>query len=93
MPNKNDSYIKSSKGGKNVNFMRQLYERENAMITGDNDGDDDGDDDDDDDEDEKKVKSELRQTTKNNKRFHSTYLKKKEVIIKEFPILSQKTAI
>ena len=68
--NKNDSYAKS-RGGKNVNFMRQLYEKEEEMkIDAAHGGDDDGDD---------EVKSKLRQTTKNNRRFRRTlFLKKKE---------------
>ena len=82
--NKNDSYTKSH-GGKNVNFMRQLYEKEEMKI--------DTAHDDDDDKEEEEVKSELRQTTKNNRQFHRTlFLKKKECVIKSFPILSQKNA-
>ena len=86
--NKNDSYTKSH-GGKNVNFMRQLYEKEEMKI--DTAHDDDDDDNDDDKEEEEEVKSELIQTTKNNRRFHRTlFLKKKECVIKSFPNLSQK---
>ena len=78
MPNKNDCYVKSGKGGKNVNFMRQMYENEIKMAGGNGEECDD-DDNDDDDDGEKKAKSELRQTTKNNRRFHKTlYLKKKK---------------
>ena len=63
--NKNDCYTKSGRGGKNVNFMQQLYEKEEEMKI-----DDDDDEDDDNGKivgNEKKVKSELRQTTKNNR--------------------------
>ena len=87
--NKNDCYTKNNRsGGKNVNFMRQLYEKEEMKI-----GNEDDDDDDDDNNDEKKVKSELRQTTKNNRWFHRTlFLKKKECYVRQFPILLQKNA-
>ena len=85
--NKNDCYTKNNRsGGKNVNFMRQLYEKEEMKINNDED-------DEDDDDEVKKVKSELRQTTKNNRRFHRTlFLKKKECYVRQFPILSQKNA-
>ena len=81
--NKNDSY---RKGGKNVNLMRELYESDlvneqsvKRKRREEEEVDDEGNDDDDYDDDErKKPKSELRQTTKNNRRFHRTlYLKKR----------------
>ena len=85
-PTKNINFM----GGKNINYIRHLYEEQMKTVSGDVVEEEE--------EEEvvgmvEEVSSELRQTTKNNKCFHRMlFLEKKECIMKRFPILFQKNA-
>ena len=97
-PSSPTNYIakKKTSHGKNVNLMRELYENENNELKRKRNSEEEDEEEDEEEEEEnkrKKEKSELRVTTKNNRRFHRTlFLKKKEVIVNSFSILSQKNS-
>ena len=83
---------KTTSHGKNVNLMRELYESENNELKRKRNSEEEEEEEEEEDK-RKKERSELRVTTKNNRRFHKTlFLKKKEVIVNSYPILSQKNS-
>ena len=83
-PKITDFYQSANRRGKDISLLKKQYveeEQHNSTIQEEEE------------EEEEEEKEELRTTTKNNKRFHKHLIfKKKDEVLKKFPILSQKNS-
>ena len=84
-PKITDFYQSANRRGKDISLLKKQYveeEQHNSTIQEEEE-----------EEEEEEEKEELRTTTKNNKRFHKHLIfKKKDEVLKKFPILSQKNS-